>query len=686
MGFPPASWSYRVWPWVHAMARRLDQLLQGPNPPTLEEILRWWRHLATLLPCEICRAHFAEMLTADFLPPPPVPATTVVKPAVMPVLGSGEAFSWFGYSVDARQRIARRIGRPTRDAAFCLESSRWEERPTEWFNNAWSALQIISFAAPVITDAAWQAETEAFFHLLVRLFPNADTAVWHYILTDQSHILRTPPPPPTSAAPTDPATVAVVVGAGGVVEGVPWCATRERFMLTVHRLRSEAQKSPKFQVPALVTIVQQWVTELNAVVARFHAMIKEQQLARAAAAAAAAASSAQAPAAPATIPATPAAVAPQAAMGPEYPNSADYHEIPPMPEPDTKLPESAAAQALPTIPAMEGPAGGVAGSGVPVGIGGGGGGVEGGGLPAVAVLGVGGGRGAGAGAGERLRAAAAARQSRLASASVAAQAKPRRANCARCPSPPPPCPPSPKTPCPPKPHCPPSSSSSSSSPCPCPRPCSSSSSSSSCPCPRPCSSSSSPDCCSKGSDGCDNKGALFWCIVALSIVIVLLLLYGMWCYATGTPTTVLAVAPAITEAPTVLAMATTTVPVVPAVVPDPMVISAPVLEGDTVVSGPAVPRTSAMTVVVSRGPPPTVAPVESQRSLWSVPESLRPFYISPLVTNYVDVDHADQELPSEASRGDLPPTIIDPAIPPAEPAPIYVNDEPLFDTTDDPDS
>lgn len=236
MGFPPASWSYRVWPWFHGLARRFDA-----DATERAVVLRWLTHLASLLPCEICRQHFAEMLATDF------------ADGKTPALESGLAFNWFGYTVDARQRIAKRMGRVVRPSEFCLASAQWTSG-ADWFNHAWNAMQIITFAAPLSPDATWQTETDAFFRLTAQVFPNADPTVWTRILDGQSAAL--------TALPANPPLVA---------NTVPWCATRERFMLTVHRLRSEAQTVPTLQVAPLVTIVQQWVTELNAVVNQFRA-------------------------------------------------------------------------------------------------------------------------------------------------------------------------------------------------------------------------------------------------------------------------------------------------------------------------------------------------------------------------------------------------------------------------------
>jgi hypothetical protein len=261
MGFPPASWSYRVWPWLHGVMRKLDSILATREiKPTMAEIVRWLRQFAKLLPCEVCQVHFSEMLAVDF----------DEKTGRVPTLASREPFTWFGWTVDARHRISTRIGRPVRSRESCALSAAWDSSTPsvvlEWYGHAWNALQIMSFNAPVTPTAEWQQETDFFLRFMSRIFPNADTAIWDRLVDDQNVRLR--------GQLSNPPVVSEIA---------PWCASRERFMLTIHRFRCEAQIEPKFQVPPLVTIVHQWVSELNSVVAQFRAQLEQQQQQRAAA-------------------------------------------------------------------------------------------------------------------------------------------------------------------------------------------------------------------------------------------------------------------------------------------------------------------------------------------------------------------------------------------------------------------
>ena len=151
--------------------------------------------------------------------------------------------------VEARRRIAVRVGRPSRSADFCLAAADYTAHDSEWFQLAWEGLQIMALAAPLVPTAEWQLETDWWFRQLARVFPRADGALWSRLLDEQSGRMR---------------GYWTAAGARPSAEAVPWCATRDRLSITVHRLRAEAQTAPRLDVPPLAVVVERWNTELRA--------------------------------------------------------------------------------------------------------------------------------------------------------------------------------------------------------------------------------------------------------------------------------------------------------------------------------------------------------------------------------------------------------------------------------------
>src|SRR4029078_7740147 len=120
--------------------------------------------------------------------------------------------------------------RQERPVEFCHQMSQWVgANEKHWFGTAWNAMQIMTFIADPTPDRPTQTEWDFFFRFVARIFPNAETAKWNAILNEQNEAFR--------GKINNPAPVS---------ETVPWCATRERLMISVHRLRVEAQLKPKF--------------------------------------------------------------------------------------------------------------------------------------------------------------------------------------------------------------------------------------------------------------------------------------------------------------------------------------------------------------------------------------------------------------------------------------------------------
>lgn len=276
MGFPVPLWKDFLWAWLHRSAKELDALVAVGSSPSLAEIVRWLKVLALLLPCEICGKHFAEVIATDF---------DVLS-------GKKPAMTYFQWTVDVRRRISVRTGRPIRTFAYCDYTSAWLSPPltdfatdlpperrelevrraatilndpdalrrrAQWFGMAWNALQIISFAYLPAAPGELQIEVDFFMRFTAKLFPNADEFKWGAILDDQNaRFADMPSNPPL------------------ITRDVLWCGTRERMMLTVYRLRSEAQTDPVLNVLPLNTIVQQWVHQLSEFVTQFRAAQQKQ--------------------------------------------------------------------------------------------------------------------------------------------------------------------------------------------------------------------------------------------------------------------------------------------------------------------------------------------------------------------------------------------------------------------------
>lgn len=289
---PPGFWSRYVWALLHGLAQCMDTLVEQKKTIfTILEVAQFLRAFSLLLPCGECRHHFNQMLQGDF----------------QKINCQWPKSGYFQWTVSARARIAARLGSVIRTEEYCRQKF-----DPEWFAMAWNALQIMSFSYPLVAHVDIQNDVDFFFRFVPRIFPNADVATWDRIISSyERQLLDVPKPkiedvakkeetPPTNqlsfeklgfanlsvetenvaqsarrlqlshvlttSAKTSPLrspphpddVVLDHLNDGKIV----WCSTRENFIGLVYRLRVEAQVTPKFSVPPLDAIVQQWTTEL----------------------------------------------------------------------------------------------------------------------------------------------------------------------------------------------------------------------------------------------------------------------------------------------------------------------------------------------------------------------------------------------------------------------------------------
>ncbi len=101
MGIPPLFWGAKFWKFLHQIALSLDvKLSESIGFMRLQGIAEFFRAFARLLPCGDCTNHFLRELASDFNP---------------------SAGRWpkkyFEWTVEVRQRVARRVNRPEKSLA-----------------------------------------------------------------------------------------------------------------------------------------------------------------------------------------------------------------------------------------------------------------------------------------------------------------------------------------------------------------------------------------------------------------------------------------------------------------------------------------------------------------------------------------------------------------------------------------
>src|SRR5438552_2636556 len=194
---PPELWSPYVWRLIHALMQKIDER-SLKKPFELLEIAIFLRALANLLPCPECSDHFKQYLHDEFSHI----STLDLNKQKWPPNG------YFLWSVETRAHIARRLGRPQRDADYCKQ-----EYSLDFFGSAWNALTIISFSyPPMVNNEEMMKDIQFFFTILSECFPNATQQQWSTILN---------------------------------AKGLEWFKNREGFIELVHRLRCETQHEPK---------------------------------------------------------------------------------------------------------------------------------------------------------------------------------------------------------------------------------------------------------------------------------------------------------------------------------------------------------------------------------------------------------------------------------------------------------
>ena len=262
---PPGYWSKYLWALLHGLCQRIDQLILEGKLVLLIEVAQFLRAFCRLLPCPECKMHFTNLLQTDLISKP--------------------KNGFFSFSVAARAKIAKRLGKPVRDESYCRQ-----EFNTEWFSLAWNALQIMSFAYPLAADAAYQADTKFFFQFLGKFFPFAVASDWSSTIGDI--VSMTPKTKTVLAIPINhrklmSLDVPGLVKESSIVSDMalnkfdtskPWCATRENFMHTVYTLRKTVQKTPLLVVPPFETLIQQWVNELTQYVVKFRTGLSAEEV------------------------------------------------------------------------------------------------------------------------------------------------------------------------------------------------------------------------------------------------------------------------------------------------------------------------------------------------------------------------------------------------------------------------
>jgi len=220
MGIPPLFWGAKFWSLFHYLEWRLDtRLAETATFMRLQGIAEFHRSFGRLLPCGDCTNHFMKELGTDFNP------QTHRWPT-----------SYFDWSVDVRQRVARRVGKP--------ERSKEQVQPVfgpEWIANAWFVFSIMAFNYPTVPmEDGFFSDVRLFFRTLPRLVPEAFLPeVWTPLLDKK---------------------------------GDTWCLTKASFLDTIFELRHA--HSLKYSLSPVITSIehmqQVWLQELDAFVTEYH--------------------------------------------------------------------------------------------------------------------------------------------------------------------------------------------------------------------------------------------------------------------------------------------------------------------------------------------------------------------------------------------------------------------------------
>jgi hypothetical protein len=245
---PPDFWAKFFWVFLHGVMQNMDYFVKSGETFDLKDVAQFLRGFAALLPCTECQSHFYDLLAEDY----------------RHMVDKWPSEGYFLWSVSARARIAERLGRPVRDAAYCTQKL----YKKEFFIMAWNALQLMSFGYPLIPDIKVAIDVEFFFKFLSRVFPNANSKKWQEIMDNTKEINRAKITSPighnqvenSSSSSSSISNITKV----GTIQTVPiWCQSRYQLVLFVYALRSNTQVQPQLTVLSLDTIKLQWATDLQ---------------------------------------------------------------------------------------------------------------------------------------------------------------------------------------------------------------------------------------------------------------------------------------------------------------------------------------------------------------------------------------------------------------------------------------
>jgi len=212
MGFDAVLWGRPMHTLFHALAQLLDargfKLTDNATRARFEAL---WRALVYWIPCEVCREHWTTLTRGEYL----------------------RAFSTFEiFYVWAHNRISARLNKPTRAIAdYRVDLAAF----AGWMPSVLHVLQVASFEFERLADDQIRNWTNDWFRLFGALLPGIDTTVWNRVLDEQG---KNGPFP------------------HGTANG--WCFTRERTARTVYRLRTEAVKFPRTELPPFEAVVAEW--------------------------------------------------------------------------------------------------------------------------------------------------------------------------------------------------------------------------------------------------------------------------------------------------------------------------------------------------------------------------------------------------------------------------------------------